>query len=262
MTACSTGARRPSASRTSWTTRAMVLWAASASTSMSRLPFRLSVPAETRSPSPLARGRDSPVMVASLTSEPPATARPSAGILSPGRTRITSPTASRSTDTVSTPPAAVNRSACSGASSTSDAIERRPRSTAYRSRSSAVEKRKAREAASNGSPISTAATIATDMRKFMSSRSVRTARTPAPKKFTPPMMAAPVRSSPATSSRMASQPGASGALVRSATATPAAHKIRRHVCATGKWRGPGRWTVRAAWRRLASQGPPPRARRW
>ncbi len=153
---------------------------------MSSAPSVFRVAVYTGSPISFCRGSDSPVIVASFTAELPATTRPSAGILSPGRMRTRSPGRSSATGTVSTESSGRSRSACSGASSTSRAMDRRPRSTAKRSNSSASENRNASVAASKGSPIKMAPMIAADMRKFMSSLRVRTARRPAPAKFHPP----------------------------------------------------------------------------
>jgi hypothetical protein len=69
-----------------------------------RLPSPLIVPAITVSPGALSTGFDSPVTIASLTSDSPSTTSPSAGTLAPGRTSSRSPLAQRLTGTVSVPP--------------------------------------------------------------------------------------------------------------------------------------------------------------
>ena len=79
-----------------------------------RLPEALIVPAMTRSPGPLATGCDSPVIIASFTSDAPSTTSPSAGTLPPGRTRTVSPSARRSTRTSSVLLSGRRRSAVSG----------------------------------------------------------------------------------------------------------------------------------------------------
>jgi hypothetical protein len=78
-------------------------------------PSPFMVPAMTSSPSSLRTGRDSPVIIASLTSLRPLRMRPSTGTLSPGRTSTTSPSRSSSTVTSSSPPS-VMRVAVSGSS--------------------------------------------------------------------------------------------------------------------------------------------------
>ncbi len=60
-------------------------------TRMSSTPVRLFVPAKTCIPGTLSTGSDSPVMVASFTELRPFSTSPSAGTLSPGRTRMQSP---------------------------------------------------------------------------------------------------------------------------------------------------------------------------
>ncbi len=72
------------------------------------------VPATTRSPGPLATGRDSPVIMDSSTSASPSTIAPSAGTREPERTRTRSPTVSSATGTGVARPSAPMRSASSG----------------------------------------------------------------------------------------------------------------------------------------------------
>ncbi len=71
------------------------------------------VPAVTVSPTPRETGRDSPVTIDSSTSACPSITRPSAGMLPPGRTTTTSPTARSAGDTV-TMRSPSTRSASSG----------------------------------------------------------------------------------------------------------------------------------------------------
>ena len=77
---------------------------------------RLVVPAQTASPTPMARGRDSPVRIAASTLERPSTTTPSTGIASPARTRRRSPTATASIGTSVTAPSAPTRRARRGVS--------------------------------------------------------------------------------------------------------------------------------------------------
>jgi hypothetical protein len=78
-------------------------------------PVPFAVPAITFSPAALRTGRDSPVIIASLTSLEPSRTTPSAGIPAPGRTRRTSPSRSSDTGTVSVLSPTM-RSAVSGSS--------------------------------------------------------------------------------------------------------------------------------------------------
>ncbi len=81
-----------------------------------RLPLPLIAPAITRSPGCFLTGRDSPVIIASLTSESPSATSPSAGTLAPGRTSTRSPACSAPVETDSTLPSGRMRSAVSGIS--------------------------------------------------------------------------------------------------------------------------------------------------
>ena len=60
-------------------------------TSMSNMPVMLFVPPNTSSPTDLSTGSDSPVIFAWLMADSPEMILPSAGMLSPGRTRTRSP---------------------------------------------------------------------------------------------------------------------------------------------------------------------------
>jgi hypothetical protein len=75
------------------------------------------VPATTRSPTALATGRDSPVIIDSSSSASPSTIAPSAGTRAPERTRTTSPTDRSAIATEVTCPSRPTRSASSGSSS-------------------------------------------------------------------------------------------------------------------------------------------------
>ena len=67
-------------------------------------PERLIVPADTRSPSDLSAGTDSPVSADSSTAQSPSIITPSTGIEPPGLTTYTSPTRTSSTGTVTSFP--------------------------------------------------------------------------------------------------------------------------------------------------------------
>ncbi len=81
-----------------------------------RLPSPLIVPPMTSAPGSLPTGFDSPVSMASFTSERPSSTTPSAGTLAPGRTSTRSPGRSSSTGTSSMVPSSRTRSAMSGIS--------------------------------------------------------------------------------------------------------------------------------------------------
>ncbi len=72
--------------------------------SMTTLPARLTDPPTTSSPSALSTGIDSPVTRLSSTDELPDTTRPSTGTLSPGRSRMRSPTTISAVGTSSSSP--------------------------------------------------------------------------------------------------------------------------------------------------------------
>ncbi len=95
----SVGALLSCASSTRRTTRAMVLSCAAAVTRTRIAPSPLIVPAKTSSSGPLRLGVLSPVTGASSMALSPETIAPSAGTRSPGRTRITDPTARLSAGT-------------------------------------------------------------------------------------------------------------------------------------------------------------------
>ena len=78
-------------------------------------PSPLTVPAMTFAPTAFSTGRDSPVIIDSLTAVAPSTTSPSAGTRAPGRTRTRSPSRSSETGTRSVPPSVI-RSASSGRS--------------------------------------------------------------------------------------------------------------------------------------------------
>jgi len=79
-----------------------------------RLPDPLSVPAITGAPCALVTGWDSPVIIASFTSDSPSCTTPSAGTLPPGRTSTTSPSRSAETAISSVAPSGSSLSAVSG----------------------------------------------------------------------------------------------------------------------------------------------------
>ena len=95
----SVGALLSCASSTSRTTRAMVLSAASLVTRTRNAASPLIVPAKTVSSTPLRFGTLSPVTGASSMALSPCTITPSAGMRSPGRTRMIASTASVSAGT-------------------------------------------------------------------------------------------------------------------------------------------------------------------
>jgi hypothetical protein len=85
-------------------------------TRMRRLPLPLIVPAMALAPGALRTGRDSPVSMASLTSDSPSSTWPSAGMLVPGRTSTRSPRRRASTGTRSVLPSGPTHSAMAGIS--------------------------------------------------------------------------------------------------------------------------------------------------
>ena len=87
------GAFEPWARSTSSTIRASAVSSPTCVARMTNVPVVLSVAPMTSSPGPLATGIGSPVSSDSSTAEAPSTTSPSTGILSPGRTRSRSPTA-------------------------------------------------------------------------------------------------------------------------------------------------------------------------
>ena len=76
----------------------------------------LTVPPSTRSPSALLTGRDSPVIMASFSSDAPWATSPSAGTLEPGRTSTMSPARRSPAGTTRVSPPSPIRSAVSGMS--------------------------------------------------------------------------------------------------------------------------------------------------
>ena len=155
----SVGAFASCASSTSRTTRAMVLSAAAAVTRTLSTPSALIVPAKTASPTPLRFGVLSPVTGASSMSLEPSVISPSAGMRSPGRTTMTSPTASCSAGTSAVPPFR-STSAIFGTRSASPCMLARARPAATPSSNSPIRNRTTTAAASSVAPISTAPTAA------------------------------------------------------------------------------------------------------
>ena len=90
------GARERWASATIWTIWASMVSLPTRSARMTKLPDWLMVPPLTRSPSVFSTGIGSPVSIDSSTVLRPSSTTPSTGILSPGRTRSRSPTATSS----------------------------------------------------------------------------------------------------------------------------------------------------------------------
>ncbi len=92
-------------------------------TVISSAPVRLFVPAKTCIPGTLSTGSDSPVIVASFTELKPFRTSPSAGILSPGRTRTQLPGARALTSISRSVPSGATRLALVGVNFISDSIE-------------------------------------------------------------------------------------------------------------------------------------------
>ena len=143
----SVGALFSWASSTSLTTRAMVLSAAAAVTDTRSAPSPLTVPAKTLASGPLRTGVLSPVTGASSMALSPVTMTPSAGMRSPGRIRMTAPTASVSAFTSLVLPSA-SSSAVFGTKAVSDWMLARALPAATPSRSSPIRKSSTTVAAS------------------------------------------------------------------------------------------------------------------
>src|SRR5437016_5669578 len=103
-----------SAARINSRTRPRVVSWPARGTLISSTPVRFCVPANTSSPGFLSTGSDSPVILAWLNEPCPLMMTPSAATLSPGRMRITSPTANSFAATSSSSPRAVVRRALVG----------------------------------------------------------------------------------------------------------------------------------------------------
>lgn len=177
----SVGALLSCASSTRRTTRAIVLSSAAAVTLTFNTPSVLIVPAKTASISDFRFGVLSPVTGDSSTSLDPSTIAPSAGMRSPGRTTMRSPTASMAAG-ISTVPPCLSTSAVFGTRSASPWMLARARPAATPSRSSPIKKSSTTIAASSVAPISTAPTAAIVMSVSMENgapaKAAETARRP------------------------------------------------------------------------------------
>ena len=104
------------------TMRASALSAPTAVARTVNTPFAFNVAPLTWLPVLFSAGTLSPVSIDSSTALAPSTTSPSTGIFSPGRTRTTSPTRTRSTGTRCSPPSEATRRACFAPSSRSALI--------------------------------------------------------------------------------------------------------------------------------------------
>ncbi len=175
----SVGALLSCASSTSRTTRAMVLSDGSVVARMVSAASALTVPAKTGSPACLATGTLSPVTGASFTAPMPSSTSPSAGMRSPGRTRMTSPILRLSAGTSRVPEPSTRR-AVLGTKAVSARMESRARPAAKPSSNSPTRKRKTTAAASSEAPMITAPTaamvISISMEKGVPAKAAATAR--------------------------------------------------------------------------------------
>ena len=124
--------------------------------SISKAPNWFTVPLDTSSPAALSTGRDSPVMTAWLTEVWPDRMRPSTGTVSPGRTRMRSPTFTSSAGMIFSPPEERTR-AVRGVSFTSFSIPARAFATVRSSSRPPSCMIKATSPAAKSSPIQTEA---------------------------------------------------------------------------------------------------------
>ena len=147
------------ASSTRRTTRAMVLSEAEAVTRTRRTLPPLIVPANTGSPTTLRLGTLSPVTGASSRSPAPSMISPSAGTRSPGRTRMTAPTATVSAATSVVTPSTSTK-AVLGTRAASPWMLLRARPAATPSSISPTRNSKTTAAASSAAPMKTAPTAA------------------------------------------------------------------------------------------------------
>ncbi len=156
----SVGALLSWASSTSLTTRAMVLSAAAAVTLIRKTASPLMVPAKALSPTPLRTGTLSPDTGDSSRALSPSVISPSAGIRSPGRTRIMAPTSRLSADTSRVWPFS-SMNAVFGTSVVSAWMLERALPAATPSSNSPTKNRNTTVAASSPAPMMTAPTAAT-----------------------------------------------------------------------------------------------------
>ena len=98
-------------------------------TSTRKAPDRLTQPANTSSPAPQSRGRDSPVRAEASSWLSPSSTLPSRGIRSPGRSRMVCPTATSFASTVRSAPFS-STLAWSGRMSMRERMDRRDLATA------------------------------------------------------------------------------------------------------------------------------------
>ncbi len=162
------GALVSEASSTIFTIRAITESDGSRSTRTRRAPVPLTVPAKTSSPTCLATGRGSPVMVAWSTSLVPSRTWPSAPTRSPGRTRMVSPIPSDAASTLSPDPSGSRRVAVAGARSSSPRTESAVRAVAIASRAPEVAKMTISSAPSRTWPIAAAPSAATTISRSTS----------------------------------------------------------------------------------------------
>ena len=127
---------------------------------MSKEPKRFTVPDETSSPTPLSTGRLSPVITAWSTEVSPEIITPSTGIVSPGRTRSTSPTRTSVAGIISSPPD-MRRAVC-GVSCTSRSMPARALATVKSSSSAPSCMMNATSPAAKSWPVATDAMSASD----------------------------------------------------------------------------------------------------
>ena len=140
---------------------AMVVSSPTRSTSMSTDPYMLTVPEDTRSPTPTSRGTDSPVSMELFTDVAPDVTIPSTGTTSPGTMRTVSPSTTSSTGTVVSTPF-LTTLAAAGFMPTSLIMLAFAWLTVASSRKPPICMIMAISAAASYSPMMTEATIATD----------------------------------------------------------------------------------------------------
>ena len=185
---CCVGERWACASVTILTTRAIVDCSARRATITSMAPLPLMVPAKTRNSDPslsnaasaalassvgrLSTGTLSPVTGAWLTLVVPTTTTPSAGSLSFGRTKTTSPNCNSPTAILCVLPSR-RTVAVSGASSAKASMARRARPIAYCSSECPMPNRNSNSAPSAHLPSAAAPMAATSVRVSMAKRRSR-----------------------------------------------------------------------------------------
>ena len=164
--------------RLAFCTRSMILLAVDSPkplvTRTRRSPVRFTQPDATSSPTPASRGTLSPVRATVSRLVWPSITTPSSAIFSPGRTTMTSPTATSPGSVATTSPSR-STYATSGRICISSRMERRELSSAMPSNSSPTWKKSITNTASANcgsppgtKPMSSAPSVATDMRKSSS----------------------------------------------------------------------------------------------